>query len=137
METLIAFFSLVYRDVDVMSAALYRSVFDEFEQFRQTYGPVDKFPTRVFFGGLENGESTEVSLHPHQTFGHTVDMGPSPYFQVELEKGKTLHIQMLAKGELNAEGQREVFLELNGQLRSHFVRDAEATKVRQPKRRYV
>jgi len=94
------------RDVDIMSAALYRSVFDDFELFRQSYGPVDKLPTRVFLTGLANGEATEI----------------------ELEQGKTLHIQMLADGELNAEGQREVFFELNGQLRSMFVKDKEATK---------
>ncbi|XP_041270749.1 pyruvate carboxylase, mitochondrial, partial [Onychostruthus taczanowskii] len=47
---------------------------------------------------------------------------------VELERGKTLHIKALALGDLNAAGQREVFFELNGQLRSILVRDTQALK---------
>ncbi|KRY37053.1 Pyruvate carboxylase [Trichinella spiralis] len=47
---------------------------------------------------------------------------------VELEKGKSMRIKMLAKSSLNAEGEREVFLELNGQLRSFLVKDKEASK---------
>nr|XP_021401415.1 pyruvate carboxylase, mitochondrial [Lonchura striata domestica] len=50
------------------------------------------------------------------------------YSQVELERGKTLHIKALALGDLNAAGQREVFFELNGQLRSILVRDTQALK---------
>uniref|UniRef100_A0A671S9V5 Pyruvate carboxylase n=1 Tax=Sinocyclocheilus anshuiensis TaxID=1608454 RepID=A0A671S9V5_9TELE len=49
-------------------------------------------------------------------------------FAVELERGKTLHIKALALGDLNKAGQREVFFELNGQLRSVLVKDTVATK---------
>lgn len=49
--------------------------------------------------------------------------------QVELERGKTLHIKALALGDLNKAGQREVFFELNGQLRSVLVKDMVAMKV--------
>lgn len=49
--------------------------------------------------------------------------------QVELERGKTLHIKALALGDLNKAGQREVFFELNGQLRSVLVKDTVAMKV--------
>lgn len=49
--------------------------------------------------------------------------------QVELERGKTLHIKALALGDLSRTGQREVFFELNGQLRSILVKDAKAMKV--------
>uniref|UniRef100_A0AC34FRA8 Lipoyl-binding domain-containing protein n=1 Tax=Panagrolaimus sp. ES5 TaxID=591445 RepID=A0AC34FRA8_9BILA len=45
-----------------------------------------------------------------------------------IEKGKTLTIQLLARGKLNNKGEREVFFELNGQMRSIFVRDEEASK---------
>lgn len=55
------------------------------------------------------------------------------YFQIEIERGKTLHLKTLAKGDLDNQGRREVFFELNGQLRSVFVRDKEAMKVRCPK----
>ena len=50
--------------------------------------------------------------------------------QVEIERGKTLSIKTLACGDLNKLGEREVFFELNGQLRSVMVKDNEAMKVR-------
>lgn len=49
--------------------------------------------------------------------------------QIELEKGKVLNVQMMAKGELRADGTREVFMELNGQSRSMIVRDINESKV--------
>lgn len=50
---------------------------------------------------------------------------------MEIEKGKTLHIKTLAMAEdLTPNGEREVFFELNGQLRSVMVRDQTAVKVR-------
>lgn len=50
------------RDVDVMSSAMFPKEFDEFEQFRQKFGPVDKLNTKVFFKGLDIAEETDVSL---------------------------------------------------------------------------
>jgi len=50
-------------------------------------------------------------------------------WQVEIERGKTLHIVVLAKGDLNKQGEREVFFELNGQMRTMLVKDREALKV--------
>lgn len=40
-----------------------------------------------------------------------------------------MHIVTLAKGDLTKTGEREVFFELNGQLRSVMVKDTEASKV--------
>jgi len=48
---------------------------------------------------------------------------------VEIEKGKTLNINTLAKSDLTKNGEREVFFELNGQMRTMLVRDKEAMKV--------
>ena len=48
---------------------------------------------------------------------------------MELERGKMLHIVVLAKGGVNEHGEREVFFELNGQMRTMLVRDHEAMKV--------
>lgn len=53
---------------------------------------------------------------------------------MELERGKTLHIKALALGDLNKAGQREVFFELNGQLRSVLVKDTVAMKVHRTER---
>ena len=48
---------------------------------------------------------------------------------MSIEKGKTLSIKTLAVGEIKKDGQREVFFELNGQLRSVMIKDTEASKV--------
>lgn len=92
---------------DVMSAALYPQVTDDFLHFRETYGPVDKFDTKTFLTGPKVGEEIEVTI----------------------ERGKTLGIKTLAMAEdLTKNGEREVFFELNGQLRSVFIQDKEAAK---------
>ncbi|CAN8031447.1 unnamed protein product [Ixodes persulcatus] len=55
---------------------------------------------------------------------------------VTIEKGKTLHIKTLAVADdVTPEGEREVFFELNGQLRSVFVKDLNMSEdiVVQPK----
>jgi len=54
----------------------------------------------------------------------------SDVVQVEIEKGKTLNISAVAKSDLTKTGEREVFFELNGQLRSVMVKDKVAMKVR-------
>lgn len=89
-------------ECDVMSAAMYPKVCDDFLGFRNTYGPVDLLDTRVFLVGPKVGD----------------------HFEVVLEKGKTLHIKTLAvSANVTEGGEREVFFELNGQLRSVFVKD--------------
>nr|XP_020669454.1 pyruvate carboxylase, mitochondrial [Pogona vitticeps] len=91
---------------DVLSAAMYPKVFHEFKDFTATFGPVECLNTRLFLEGPKIAEE----------------------FEVELERGKTLHIKALALGDLNRAGQREVFFELNGQLRSILVKDTKAMK---------
>jgi len=89
-------------DADVISSALYPKVCDDFINFRNTYGPVDLLDTRIFLEGPKVGDE----------------------FEVELEKGKVLHIKALAVSETrNKLGEREVFFELNGQLRTVLVKD--------------
>ena len=92
---------------DVMSAALYPEVTNDYLNFRDKYGPVDKLETRMFLTGPKVGEE----------------------FDVTIEKGKTLAIKTLAVAEdLTTHGEREVFFEMNGQLRSVFIKDKEAVK---------
>ena len=50
------------RDVDVMSSALYPKVFDEYQTFRQTFGPVDCMDTRLFLVGPNIAEEFDVRL---------------------------------------------------------------------------
>jgi len=93
-------------DKDVISSALYPKVFADFEERRQLFGPVDKLDTKTFLIGPEIAQELSV----------------------EIERGKTLSIKTLACGDLNKLGEREVFFELNGQLRSVLVKDNEAMK---------
>lgn len=96
-------------DKDVMSAALYPEVTQDYLTFYDAFGPVDKLDTRIFLTGPKVGEE----------------------FEVTIEKGKTLGIKTLAMAEdLTPNGEREVFFEMNGQLRSVFIKDKEAIKVR-------
>ncbi|KAJ8008496.1 hypothetical protein DPEC_G00105480 [Dallia pectoralis] len=91
---------------DVMSAAMYPKVFEEYKEFSKNFGPVECLSTRLFLEGPKIAEE----------------------FEVELERGKTLNIKALAVGNLNKSGQRGVFFELNGQLRSVLVKDNMAMK---------
>ncbi|MBV96315.1 Pyruvate carboxylase, mitochondrial, partial [Eschrichtius robustus] len=91
---------------DVLSAATYPDVFAHFKDFTATFGPLDSLNTRLFLQGPKIAEE----------------------FEVELERGKTLHIKALAVSDLNRAGQRQVFFELNGQLRSILVKDTQAMK---------
>ncbi len=95
------------RDVDVMSAALYREVFREYRDFRTQHGDVSVLPTRLFLASMEIGEEVNV----------------------DIERGKTLIIKLTAVGELDATGHRTVYFELNGQPRQVRVRDKKATNV--------
>jgi pyruvate carboxylase len=90
---------------DAVSAALYPKVFAEFMEFREDFGDMSVLPTRYFFAPPSIGEE----------------------FSVDIERGKTLIVELSAVGELDDTGQREVFFELNGRLRSIRVRDASAS----------
>ncbi|KAL0828968.1 hypothetical protein ABMA28_003859 [Loxostege sticticalis] len=94
-------------DEDVMSAAMYPQVANDFFRIRDKYGPVKHLDTKTFLVGPTVGETIEVKI----------------------ERGKTLDIKTLAvSDEMTAAGEREVFFELNGQLRSVFIRDENASK---------
>jgi pyruvate carboxylase len=93
------------RDVDVVSAALYPQVFDEYMAFRREFSDVSLLPTRNFIAAMKLGE--EVSF--------------------EIERGKLLIVKLTALGDVRSDGQREVFFELNGQPRSILVADSSVT----------
>lgn len=94
------------RDVDVLSYVLYPKVFTEYREFLDKYSDVSVLPTRQFLSPLTIGE--EISL--------------------ELEHGKILIVKLTAVGELDKNGNREVFFELNGLPRSIFVADKKVAK---------
>lgn len=92
-------------ECDVSSYAMYPKVFEDYRKFVQKYGDLSVLPTRYFLSKPEIGEE----------------------FHVELEKGKVLILKLLAVGPLSdTTGQREVFYEMNGEVRQVTVDDVKA-----------
>ncbi|KAG4426742.1 hypothetical protein IFR04_000173 [Cadophora malorum] len=92
-------------ECDVASYAMYPKVFEDYRTFIQKYGDLSVLPTRYFLSKPEIGEE----------------------FHVELEKGKVLILKLLAVGPLSdTTGQREVFYEMNGEVRQVTVDDNNA-----------
>ena len=82
-------------DEELNSYTMYPEVFAEYVEHRNTFGPVSKLPTDVFFYGMSQGDEITV----------------------EIERGKSLVITYLATGETDEDGSCKVFFELNGQPR--------------------
>ena len=80
-------------------------MFVEFAADRRHFGNVSVLPTPVFFFGLQPDEKISVDIEP----------------------GKTLIIRLLAIGDVDADGMRRLFFELNGQPRTVAVADAAAS----------
>ena len=92
-------------ETDVASYVMYSKVFEDYQTFVQKYGDLSVLPTRFFLNPPELGEE----------------------FHVELEKGKVLICRLLAVGPLSEQtGQREVFFELNGEMRQVAIEDQHA-----------
>lgn len=92
-------------ECDVASYAMYPKVFEDYRKFTSKYGDLSVLPTRFFLSKPEVGEE----------------------FHVELEKGKVLILKLLAIGPLSEQtGQREVFYEMNGEVRQVTVEDKKA-----------
>jgi pyruvate carboxylase len=101
-------------ETDLASYIMYPKVFDDYKKFTAKYGDLSVLPTRFFLGKPQINEE----------------------FHVELEKGKVLILKLLAVGPLSEEkGQREVFYEMNGEVRQVTVDDMHAAveNVKRPK----
>lgn len=87
---------------DIASYVMYPKVYDAYRTITEKYGDLSVLPTRHFLRPLEVGEEIVV----------------------DIEQGKTLVIKLLAVGEISKKtGTREVFFELNGEMRSVTVDD--------------
>ena len=92
-------------ECDVASYAMYPKVFEDYRKFIQKYGDLSVLPTKYFLAKPEIGQE----------------------FNVELEKGKVLILKLLAVGPLSDQtGQRDVFYEVNGEVRQVAVDDNKA-----------
>lgn len=86
---------------DLLAYALYPKVFLDFVKTRERFGDVSNLDTPTFLFGMRLGEEVEV----------------------EIEKGKTLHVKFISMGEPLADGTRVVYFELNGQSRQVIIKD--------------
>lgn len=92
-------------ETDLASYVMYPKVFEDYRKFIAQYGDLSVLPTKYFLNKPEIGEE----------------------FHVELEKGKVLILKLLAIGPLSEQtGQREVFYEMNGEVRQVTVDDQKA-----------
>ena len=82
-------------DEELASYLMYPKVFEAFFAARETYGPVSTLPTPIYFYGMTVGQETSV----------------------EIERGKSLVIRLLAIGDIDDDGNARLFFELNGQPR--------------------
>jgi pyruvate carboxylase len=93
-------------ECDVASYVMYPKVYEDFKKFVFKFGDLSVLPTKYFLSKPEIGEE----------------------FHVELEKGKVLILKLLAVGPLSENtGQREVFYEMNGEVRQVTVDDKKAS----------
>jgi len=88
-------------DEELASWLMYPTVFTDYAAHRRDYSRVDVLPTPVYFYGMQ----------------------PDDEIAVDIDPGKTLIVRLMAVGEPDELGQREVFFELNGQPRIIRVDD--------------
>ncbi|MBT7266175.1 MAG: pyruvate carboxylase, partial [Rhodospirillaceae bacterium] len=88
-------------DPEFASYLMYPQVFTDYAAHLEEFGDVSKVPTAAYFYGMEPGE--EIAI--------------------EMERGKTLALRLLALGDAGEDGKRTVFFELNGQPRSVRIDD--------------
>lgn len=91
----------------VISWCLYPKVMEDFFLYRQEYGYMMRMDSDVFFSGMAVGQTTTINI----------------------EDGKTLVIKYKGLGDLNEDGTRNVYFELNGMRREVSVLDKNAASV--------
>ncbi|MTI48405.1 MAG: pyruvate carboxylase [Firmicutes bacterium] len=88
-------------DEDLISYSLYPKVFEDYLKYIKEYGDLSRMGSDVYFHGLYEGETCEVTI----------------------EKGKTLIVKLLDIGEINDEGKRTLIFEVNGNRREIKIHD--------------
>ncbi|WPC19196.1 pyruvate carboxylase [Pediococcus inopinatus] len=86
---------------EVISAILYPKVFEDFDKFEETSGPVTQLDTPTFFQGIRRGETVDVEVH----------------------HGVHLIIKLNQIGEVDEQGRRTLYFEVNGRKQDIVVRD--------------
>src|SRR5690606_11421912 len=86
---------------ELVSYALYPTVFMDYQKMFEQYGDISMLDTPTCHYGMRLGEEIEV----------------------EIEQGKTLIVKLVSIGEPQADGTRVVYFELNGQPREVIIKD--------------
>lgn len=89
---------------DLLSYVMYPKVFLTYAGLLDTYGKISVLDTPTFFYGMRLGE--EISI--------------------EIERGKTLIVKLVSIGQVQKDGTRIVYFELNGQPREVVIKDRSA-----------
>lgn len=97
-------FEYPVNDLEVMSYIMYPEVFRNMKKRVEEFSDLSVLDTPTFFHGLDLGQEVLV----------------------EIEKGKTLIIKLVSVGEVQPDGMRTIYFELNGQPREVTVRDVSA-----------
>lgn len=101
-QDLVSKFGPDISECDIASYIMYPKVYEDFRKVLDKYGDLSVVPTRSFLKGSGINEEIEV----------------------DIQQGKKLIIKLLAVGEISQQtGSREVFFELNGEMRSVTVDD--------------
>lgn len=101
-EELISRYDDNITECDIASYVMYPKVYEAYRDIVEKYGNLAVLPTRYFLKPLEINEEIVV----------------------DIEQGKTLIIKLLAVGEISKlTGTREVFFEMNGEMRSVTIDD--------------
>jgi len=95
-------FARTFSEEDLLSYAQYPKVFVDYLRFGDHFGDVSVLDTPTFFYGVKPGEEKAITI----------------------QEGKTLIVKLLAIGDLQADGTRSIFWELNGRRRNTVVTDA-------------
>ncbi len=88
----------------VLSWCLYPKVLEEYHNHRKEYGYMTRMSSHVFFNGMAVGETNKINI----------------------DEGKMLVIKYLGLGNLNEDGTRNVYFELNSMRREVAVPDHSA-----------
>jgi len=91
-------------DYDLMSYIMYPKVYQDMLKKAEDFGDLSVLDTATFFYGLAVGEEVAISI----------------------EQGKTLIVKLVMVGDIQPDGHRIIYFEMNGQPREIPVRDASA-----------
>ena len=90
----------VNRSIALLFRSLWAQVFEEYQGFIDKYGDLSVVPTRYFLSRPDVGEEMHI----------------------EIEKGKTLIIRLMAVGPVvEGRAQRDVWFEVNGEVGYTFI----------------